>query len=145
MKKVFILIFSICSLSIVAGGKTDNEIFKGYFINKEYNVYFRMDLYKNNIIVPGQDIFGELPGFFGDMKDSRKWLITSAKIIYDDASLTITNDYGSEDLTATFTKKNDSIYILKQNDGSQLKIARERKWVKIPKTIEFVKQKNLTY
>lgn len=144
MKKVFILIFSICSLSIGAGGRTDNEIFKGYFINKEYDVYFRMDLYKNNIIVPGQDIFGELPGFFGDMKDSRKWLITSAKIIYDDATLTITNDYGSEDLTATFTKKNDSIYILKQNDGSQLKIARERKWVKIPKTIEFVKQKNFT-
>ena len=56
---------------------------------------------QNDIKVPGQDIFGEIPGYFGACRDSRKWLITSAKINSSNkASLDIVNDYGSEDLTA---------------------------------------------
>ena len=94
----------------------------------------------NNVTVPGQEIFGEIPGYFGDYKDSRKWLITNAKVKNQKAKLSITNDYGSEDLTAELTIEKDGKYVLKQVDGSTLKIARNRKWVKIPKNLEFIKK-----
>ena len=64
-------------------------------------------------------------------------LITSARIEGKKANLALINDYGSEDLTATLTCKNDSIYILKQEEGSQLKVPKNGKWQKLPKTLEF--------
>ena len=119
---------------------TNQQPFKGYISNDEYQVYIRMNFYDNNIIVPDQEIFGELPGFFGANRDSRKWLFTSAEMTdKNQATIAITNDYGSEDLIATLTYKNDSTYILKQKEGSTLKIAVKGKWVKIPKTIIFKK------
>lgn len=113
--------------------------FYGYFSNAEYDIYLKINFYDNNVTVPGQEIFGEMSGFLGDKKDLRKWLFTSAEVNGDVATLQITNDYGSEDLTATLTKQNDSVFVLRQTDGSQIKIARNRKWVKIPKTISFKK------
>jgi hypothetical protein len=47
------------------------------------------------------------------------------------------NDYGSEDLTASLTIKDDSIYVLRQEDGSTLKVPKNGKWQKLPKTLEF--------
>jgi len=55
-------------------------------------------------------------------------------------TLQVINDYGSEDLEATFTRKDDGTFELKQGDGSTMKIARDRKWVKLPKTLVFVKK-----
>jgi hypothetical protein len=87
--------------------------------------------------VPGQDLFGQLPGYLGKKNNSFAWLITSAKINGDKAKLQLINDYGSEDLTATLTRKNDSIYVLKQESGSTLKVPNKGKWLKLPKTLEF--------
>ena len=54
------------------------------------------------------------------------------------ANLEIINDYGAEDLTATLSyNPKDSVYTLKQNAGSTIKIARNRKWVKLPSTMQF--------
>ena len=50
----------------------DSVTFKGYIHNEEYKVYIKMNFYDKNVIVPGQEIFGELPGFFGSKNDSRK-------------------------------------------------------------------------
>ena len=55
--------------------------------------------------------------------------------------MNLINDYGSEDLTATLTQKNDSIYILKQESGSTLKVPKNSKWQKIPKTLEMKRRK----
>ena len=107
--------------------------------NAQYDVYLKIDFYSNNIKVPGQEIFGEMAGFFGDNRDSRKWLITDAKIDGKVAHIGLTNDYGSEDLTADLTAMPDGTYVLQQLDGSTLKIARNRKWVKMPKKLVFVK------
>ena len=54
--------------------------------------------------------------------------------------MTLINDFGSEDLEATLTRKNDSVYIFKQEKGSTVKIPKNGKWQKLPKTLEF-KQK----
>ena len=72
------------------------SVFKGYLYNDEYQVYINMDFYRNNIKVPGQEIFGELPGYFGSKRDGRKWLFVTAELTDSiTAKLTITNDYGS--------------------------------------------------
>lgn len=121
----------------------DSTIFKGYLYNDKYDVYIQMDFYNNNITVPYQEIYGNLPGFFGDRQDGRKWLFTDAKIKdHKTATIQIINDYGSEDLVATLKQINDTTFELKQESGSTLKIARNRKWQKMPKTLEFIKKKN---
>ena len=107
--------------------------------NNEYEVYLQINFYQNDIKVPGQEIFGTIAGFLGDRKDSRKWLITDAAIEGKTAHLSIINDYGSEDLTADLTLESDGTYSLKQIAGSNIKIARNRKWVKIPKKLTFTK------
>lgn len=118
----------------------DSTIFKGYLSNNEYEVYLQINFYQNDIKVPGQEIFGTIAGFLADRKDSRKWLITNAAIEGKTAHLSIINDYGSEDLIADLTLESDGTYSLKQITGSNIKIARNRKWVKIPKKLTFMKK-----
>lgn len=137
-KKLFTMLFLVLSTTCFA--QIDSTIFKGTLTNKEYNVYLKIDLYDQNIKVPGQEIFGDMAGFFGDYKDGRKWLITEVSIKDQTASLSIINDYGSEDLTAELSVTPEGKYIFKQLKGSTMKIARNRKWLKLPKTIEFIRR-----
>ena len=138
MKKVlFLLIICIFSLQMKA---QDSKAFKGHLCNNVFKVYLDIDFYANNIIVPGQEIFGELPGYFGALRDSRKWLITSVKLTDPTtAILSITNDYGSEDLEAILKLQKDGSYVLQQKKGSRIKIVVDRKWVKIPTDLVLVK------
>ncbi len=138
MKKVLLsALLGLSSLSLLA--QNDSTLFKGTLTNKEYDVYLKINFYSNDIQVPGQEIFGTMAGYFGDKKDSRKWFITDAQIDGKTAHLSIINDYGSEDLTANLTINADGTYELKQLAGSTLKVARNRKWVKIPKILTFTK------
>lgn len=136
MKKYLcIVIFILTSISSFA---QDSISFKGYIYNEEYQVYIKMNLYDNNITVPNQDIYGKLPGYFGSKRDGRLWLITDAKLISPTkAELSIINDYGSEDLKATLSINKDRTYTLSQENGSRIKIAVNRKWVKIPTKLVF--------
>lgn len=145
MKKIlFIAFVALLSLSATAQNKVlekDSTTFKGYLYNEKYNVYLVIDFYHNNVMVPNQEIYGEMAGYFGDRQDGRKWLFTEAKIVSKNkAEIEITNDYGSEDLTATLTAIDGKNFLLRQEEGSTLKIARNRKWVKMPKELDFVKQ-----
>lgn len=127
--------------STVQEAVQDSDKWIGTLYNKEYDVYFRIDFYHQNITIPGQSIFGEMPGYFGDYKDGRKWLITGATVDKNGiAHLSITNDYGSEDLEATLEKQPEGTYLFKQENGSDMKIARNRKWQKLPKKMEFIKR-----
>ena len=137
-KKLFTMLFLVLSTTCFA--QIDSTSFKGTLTNKEYNVYLKIDFYDQNIKVPGQEIFGDMAGFFGDYKDGRKWLITEVSIKDQTASLSIINDYGSEDLTAELSVTPEGKYIFKQLKGSTMKIARNRKWLKLPKTIEFIRR-----
>lgn len=139
MKKWIFTTF-LCLFGISCWAQKDSTDFNCKIYNKEYDVYMVVNFYDNNVKVPGQEIFGEMPGYFGDYKDSRKWLITDAKVKDKKALLSITNDYGSEDLTAELSIGKDGVYTLKQLSGSTLKIARNRKWVKMPKNLEFVRK-----
>lgn len=115
------------------------EPFTGKIYNEEYQVWIEMDFYNSSISVPGQAIFGKLPGYIGAKRDGRKWLITDVEVSKNTAMISIINDYGSEDLTATLTHKADGSYILERKNGSTIKIVVNRKWVKLPKKLEFIK------
>ncbi len=136
------LLLALILLPSMAMAQTDSTLLKGTFKNDEFHIYITIDLYHNNITVPGQEIFGEMAGYLGDYRDWRKWLFAAAKIKKSGvADLEISNDYGSEDLTARLTVKPDGTAILKQGDGSTIKIARNRKWVKLPEEIVFKRMK----
>lgn len=139
MKRLSILAI-ISAIALNAFSQNDS-IFKCNLYNEEYKVYMNINLYDSNITTPRQEIFGELPGYFGQDNDSRVWLITDVKISKNNvAKLSIVNDYGSEDLTATLRVDKDGNYILKQEDGSRIKIVENRKWVKIPTELKFKKR-----
>ena len=132
MKKLF-LISAACLFTLLsASAQKTEKPFRAYLYNNEYEVFMRLDLYDESITVPGQDLYGELPGYLGKKHNSFCWLITSSKIDGNKAELQMINDYGSEDLTATLTAENDSLYVLKQVEGSTLKVPKEGKWQKLP-------------
>ncbi|WP_295274923.1 hypothetical protein [Prevotella sp.] len=146
MRRFLMLLVTMASILVGAAQNVNsNQVFHTYIYNDEYKVYMDVNLYEANISVPGQDVFGTVPGFFGALRDSRKWLVTDAKIVgKNKAELEIINDYGSEDLTATLTyNPKDNTYVLKQTGGSRLKIVVNRKWLKIPIEIVLVPHKRM--
>ena len=136
MKKVIIIaLLTIVTLSIYAQQKNDS--FRAYLYNKEYEVYMRINFYDQNITVPGQELYGKLPGYLGKERNSFCWVITSCEVKSEKkAFMQLINDFGSEDLTATLERKNDSTYILKQGTGSTIKVPHKGKWRKLPSIIE---------
>lgn len=135
MKKIFATIVLAFTLLPVFAQESKGP-FRAYLFNKEYNVYLRINLYDEDITVPGQDLYGKLPGYLSKQHNSFCWLITSAEVEGNKATLQMINDYGSEDLTATLTAENDSVFVLKQIDGNTLKVPNNGKWQKLPKTLE---------
>ena len=134
-KLIAISLFCLASLGMRA--QSNSGPFRAYIYNNEFDVFLRINFYDQNINVPGQDLLGQVPGYLGKKNNSFVWVITSATIKGNNAHLALINDYVSEDLTATLTRKNDSIYVLKQEDGSTLKVPNKGKWQKLPKTLEF--------
>ena len=121
--------------AISVSAQQENRPFRAYLYNSEYDVFLRIDFYDESITVPGQDLYGSLPGYLGKTHNTFCWLITTAKVKGHTAHIALINDYGSEDLTATLTVKNDSIYELKQVEGSVLRVPKNGKWQKLPKTL----------
>lgn len=138
-EKLLVMALLLCSLGVSAQ-QNDSTAFRAYLYNKEYDVYMRINFYGQDVVVPGQEFYGQLPGFLSKTHDSFCWLVLSAKMSGNVAELTMINDYGSEDLTATLTCLNDSTYVLRQQDGSTLKVPKDRKWQKLPKELEFKKR-----
>ena len=125
-----------CSTGLYA--QQDSTTFRAYLYNNEYNVYLRINFYKQDVTIPGQELYGPLPGYLGKQYNSFFWVITSCEIKNDhEATLQLINDFGSEDLTATLTRQNDSIYVLRQGAGNTIKVPNKGKWQKLPKTLAF--------
>ena len=140
MKQLIVTVV-LCLLSIGAKAQNQQEPFRAYLYNNEYEVYLKIDFYNESVTVPGQELYGEIPGYLGKKNNSFCWIITSADIKDNTAKLAMINDFGSEDLTATLTVKNDTLYVLKQIDGSTLKVPKNGKWQKLPSSLPFTLRK----
>lgn len=132
----------VCGLSAcMAMGQEEAQAFRANLYNAEYEVFMRIDFYGESVTVPGNELYGQLPGFLGKKNNPFCWPITAAKLTDDNtAELSMINDFGSEDLTATLTRVNDSTYVLRQDKGSTLKVPKNGKWQKLPKTLPFTRQ-----
>ena len=139
MKRTFFIALAwLFALSVFA---QDSTAFKGKIVNDEFQIWIEMDFDAQAVIVPEQEIFGEVAGYLGAKRDPRKWIVTGVEMKNKTtARLEIVNDYGSEDLTATLMLNSDGTFTLKQLDGSTIKIAVNKKWVKLPKTLVFKRQ-----
>lgn len=121
--------------------QTPCENFRAYLYNKEYGVFLKIDFCDESITIPDQDFYGSLPGYMGKKVNNFIWLITSAEVKEKKAKLTMINEFGSEDLIASLVRENDSLYVFRQEEGSQLKLSQKGKWQKMPKKMEFIRQK----
>ena len=137
MRKFLVVIL----LAIVANNgfaQKDITSFHAYLYNNDYEVYLRINFYDQDVTIPGQALYGDLPGYLGKKNNSFCWVITSCDVKSDKkATMQMINDFGSEDLKATLIRKNDSVYVLQQNQGSTIKVPRKGKWQKLPKELEF--------
>ena len=134
MKKQFLLIFSLLN-TLVSIAQDSKQPFKGYFTNEEYNIYLKINLHDANIYVPDHELFGPLPGYLGKQHNNFYWLITDCETKNKTATITLINDYGSEDLKASLRIINDTTLLLKQLEGSTLKVPNKGKWQKLPKEL----------
>ena len=150
MKKIFLLFFTLhsslftphSSLFTLSAQQEADGPFKCVVTNNEYNVFLRLNLYEETIPIPGQEILGNTFGYLKKPTDSRVWIITGVDISADGkkASLEMINDYGSEDLNAELIISNDTTYLLRQLEGSTIKVAGKNKWIKLPKELKFIKK-----
>lgn len=144
MKKLTLVVLAFMMSAIAFAQQKGGEegAFRAYLYNDEYEVYLKIDFYGQHIVVPDQELYGELPGYLGKKNNPFCWVITSAKVLdAQTAEISLINDYGSEDLTARLVCLNDSTYSLRQLEGSTLKVPKKGRWMKLPKTFELKRRK----
>ena len=136
IKSILVGLLLSCGISVFG-----QDTFKCKIVNKELDIFMQLNLYEENVTIPGQEILGETYGYLKKNNDSRVWMITGVELSDDGkkANIEMVNDYGSEDLTAELQLLDDGTYQLKQIEGSTLKVAGKTKWQKLPKTIIFKK------
>ena len=141
IKRYFISILLFIAALGTDAQQPMSEPFRAYLFNDEYKVFMRINFYEQDVIISWQEMFGPLPGFLAREGNNYCWIITDFRIEGNKAELEISNDYGSEDLTATLTCINDSVYTLRQNEGSTMKVPEKKSWRKLPTTLTFIKRK----
>ena len=137
MKKTLIQTILTGVFALQAMAQNAQKPFCGTLENKEFEVFMNIDFHDNNISIPGQELYGLLPGYLGRHRYNFYWPVVKADVKKNKATLTMVNDYGSEDLAAQLIQLDDSTYELKQLNGSALKVPNKGKWQKLPKTLLF--------
>ena len=118
----------------------DSIEFIGEFHNNEYNVYIKINFIDKDILVPGQEILGELDGYFGSTQSSHIWPITSSEVEGNTAKIEVINNYGSEDFTASIILKDNNTLEFKHLKGSTFKFPVNKKWQKLPSKLTFIRK-----
>ena len=110
--------------------------------NDDYKIYMRLNLHGKNILVPEQEMLGEMDGYIGSSQSRNKWFIVSSQLIGKNiAEIEIINDYGSEDIKATIKLNADGTYTFNKKSGSTLKFGVKGKWQKLPANITLKRKK----
>ena len=118
----------------------DSIAFIGEFHNNEYNVYIKINFIDKDILVPGQEILGELDGYFGSTQSSHIWPITSSEVEGNTAKIEVINNYGSEDFTTSIILKDNNTLEFKHLKGSTFKFPVNKKWQKLPSKLTFIRK-----
>ena len=139
MKKALFLLFA--AFAPLMATAQEARPFDVTISNDEYKIYITMDLHDKDVTVPGQDVLGQVDGYFGSRQGRTTWIIISSTIINErTAEIEVVNDYGSEDFKAELKLNPDGSYSYKKKGGSTLKFAVRGKWQKIPGSLKFAKK-----
>lgn len=130
-------IITLVCVFITATAVFAQNNFCGKFGNEEYRIFLKINFTEKNIIVPDQEVFGELDGYIGSTQCNTVWPITSSEIKGKNAVIEVINNYGSEDFVASLKFLNDSTILYEHKNGSTLKFPVNKKWHKIPNKVEF--------
>ena len=114
--------------------------FVGRFYNEEYHIFIDINFNEKNIIVPDQEVLGELDGYWGSTLCNTVWAITSSTVKDKTAIIEVINNYGSEDFSATVKQIDDNTIVYEHKSGSTLKFPVNKKWQKIPSKLKFQKK-----
>lgn len=138
LKRLFFIVALVVTHALSVHAQYDAaKPFKATIYNKEYDVYIRMNLYDNDVVIGWQEMLGELPGFLAKSGNNYCWLITEANVDGKKAEIEMVNDSGSDDLNATLTFEGDSLYTLRRKSGAAIKVPNSGKWQKLPSTLIF--------
>lgn len=133
MKRISIL-FLMLGLFAMAKAQT----FKGHFLNDEYKIQMELNLYNDSIPVPGIDdetCYGYLRGNTNGM-----WVIL--KVISVEANKAVFRascDNGSDSQNVELTVVEGGKLVMRQLKDAFIKTVVNKKYAKLPKTVEFHK------
>ena len=141
MRKYFIL-FAFCIQMLFSAAFAQSENLKTTLYNSENNVVMKIDLYEESVTVPGQELLGKTYGYIKRQDNSVTWMIMDVRFKKTEkvAELDFVSDTGADDLVATLTLNKDGSYTLVQGEGSTIKLAKNGKWIKLPKVITLQKK-----
>lgn len=110
--------------------------FKGHFFCKETGVNMYLNLYEEDIEVPGFSFLGKMHGY---MRDGiyGTWMIVQSEAKDKEALIRFSNDIGSDSQDIEFTQQNDSIFIYQTKGGNAIRKAVGRKLEKVPGRMVF--------
>ncbi len=113
--------------------------FEGHFFSKELGVNMYLNLYEENISVPGFSFLGKMHGY---MRDGiyGTWMITKCSIKGNKAKIRFSNDIGSDSQDVEFTQLSDSTYHYHAMGGNAVKRAVGRKLVKVTDEMTFIRK-----
>ena len=137
-KQLTLLFFFLIQASFISTHA--QQPFKGILSNKEEKLNLVIDLYKESVEVPDMDMFGPMHGYMnGDIYGV--WMITSVKLENGKkATVHLSNDQGSDTQKVVLTCENDSTFLFEQMEGVAIKKVVNRKLVKIPQKIYFIRK-----
>ena len=130
-------IISFVCIFIAATAVMAQKNFCGKFNNEEYKIFLEINFTQKNIVVPNQEVFGQLDGYIGSTQCNTLWPIPTSDVKGKNAFIEVINNYGSEDFEASLKLLNDSSILYEHKNGSTLKFPVNKKWHKIPKKLEF--------
>ena len=123
----------MAAVSITAG-----EPFRGTFKGEELKITLEINLYEEDVKVPGMEMFGPMNGYLRGTDLYCTWYVSRVQQATDNkASVHFSNELGSETQAVELTLKDDSLLTLRQTGGSVLKKVVGKKLQKLPNEITF--------
>jgi hypothetical protein len=140
MKRNIFLIAVLAIFSFVGMQAQETRPFKGLFQNEESNLRCELNLYEDDIPVPGLELdtcFGYLKGSINGM-----WVILKVKESSDEKFLVrAASERGGDAQDLEFVAKEDGTLEMKQVDGVTIKGVAKNKYVKLPKIVKLTRLK----
>lgn len=131
MKRITILILLLVGVFSLAGAQT----FKGHFVNDEFKIQMVLNLYADSIEVPGIDdemCYGYING-----NTNGTWVILKViSVEKEKAVFRASCDNGSDSQNVELTLE-DGKLVMRQLKDAYIKTVADRKYVKLPKAVEF--------